>query len=708
MENIETKKKYNLYLYPYKFIIPDNNNFDNLNYQNVKNNQVRVVKLVNNKIIGNKSIIKYIPSNNNFFNLWEIFNKFKLLKNNINILELSTFPSFIETVTHFKRKNHLKNIKSNLITKYPDKNKNKHKKSIEYYLELTNNTNYNLLIKNLDNKSIFNKSNKYNLIYIDIPDNLFYKLIYGIYNLKEKGNLIIATNKVTNIVSLGKLFFENIEIYLPEITNFSKQFKNFVIFSNFKGNEHNKTLRNMITFMDNNVKFKNKIDEMIKNNSDIENYKKEKEKRILNYKSKLLLLNKLTEDKKEELKKEQYISSVIWAKKYNIDYYELDKNYKYQFEKLILEDMYNIHKEISYLYTKKDDNKTTKMSTKINKLNNKLLLVTSFLDTRDFRKWNTTRRKVAFYRPLFKDIDIVKRVQRLTNIPTISQAWLKMFEILVKYPLINNKDKSIKTFHMCEAPGNFISATDYFIKNRTNIKNFDWKAQSLISEKNNTNPLGNQYGFMKKYSNRWLFGPKKTGDITDIDNLKYYKNIIKDCNLVTSDCGISDLAKGYDKLIAKINYCQIIGILNGLSKGSNVVIKTFQKYYYPALYSCLYMMYLSFDRLYVHKSVLNRQSPEFYLVGINFRDDNRKKLDEMFDFIKEFDESKDLFGTYPTDFVKQTDEIMEKIAENFLFEIERIVYYFDNYDNLGLSGQNEIKHYIDKKNDEWLEKNKFI
>ena len=52
----------------------------------------------------------------------------------------------------------------------------------------------------------------------------------------------------------------------------------------------------------------------------------------------------------------------------------------------------------------------------------------------------------------------------------VSRAWLKLYEIL-KIFKFNNKSKTIKTFHICEAPGNMIMSIKYYInKNFPKLK----------------------------------------------------------------------------------------------------------------------------------------------------------------------------------------------------------------------------------------------
>ena len=72
----------------------------------------------------------------------------------------------------------------------------------------------------------------------------------------------------------------------------------------------------------------------------------------------------------------------------------------------------------------------------------------------------------------------------------ITNAWLKIYEIL---NILNNRcNEKIKVFHICEAPGAFISACDYFFKCKK-IK-YDWYAQSLVP--NNNDALDDHYGLI--------------------------------------------------------------------------------------------------------------------------------------------------------------------------------------------------------------------
>src|SRR5208282_4704225 len=103
------------------------------------------------------------------------------------------------------------------------------------------------------------------------------------------------------------------------------------------------------------------------------------------------------------------------------------------------------------------------------------------------------------------------------NTKRISQAWLKMYEVLTNFDLISKDGKTFKSFHLCEAPGNFISAINHYIKTNTTIKDFDWTAQTLNPwierGKNKREIIGDDYGYIRKYPKKWTFGKENKGDI---------------------------------------------------------------------------------------------------------------------------------------------------------------------------------------------------
>ena len=62
----------------------------------------------------------------------------------------------------------------------------------------------------------------------------------------------------------------------------------------------------------------------------------------------------------------------------------------------------------------------------------------------------------------------------------VSNAFVKLYEILKLFKLIPKNKDNFNSFHLAEAPGQFVNCLDYFIKTkRKKIKNFNWYATSL-------------------------------------------------------------------------------------------------------------------------------------------------------------------------------------------------------------------------------------
>ena len=61
-----------------------------------------------------------------------------------------------------------------------------------------------------------------------------------------------------------------------------------------------------------------------------------------------------------------------------------------------------------------------------------------------------------------------------------------------------------------------------------------------------------------------------------------------------------------------------------------------------------------------------------------------------------------LMITYPRIFTIQFIHYMSQLADNYCFNIEKIIYYMDHWNELGNSFENEMEEYIKMKNDEWI------
>jgi hypothetical protein len=111
-------------------------------------------------------------------------------------------------------------------------------------------------------------------------------------------------------------------------------------------------------------------------------------------------------------------------------------------------------------------------------------------------------------------------------------------------------------------------------------------------------PFGDEADLLKKYPNNYDFGPKNTGDITDPDNVYYYKNKYNDNDFTTADGG---LPGSQTNLSYILSYAMYLCIFSCTKIGGNALIKRF----YPTSNNQeIYMMYIfysSFENTIIYK-----------------------------------------------------------------------------------------------------------
>lgn len=223
---------------------------------------------------------------------------------------------------------------------------------------------------------------------------------------------------------------------------------------------------------------------------------------------------------------------------------------------------------------------------------------------------------------------VKREVTKKIGYPT-SQAFLKLYEIIVNENIIPENQNIIKSFHICELPGQFILALSYY-KTKMN-KEYEWFGQSLnakspiVIKKYGDGIFADNYNLLKKFNEKWLFGPENTGDITDIKNINYYIKYFsnKKRNLVTADCGLSSDVFGFqESQLAKIVFSQFIVGISILQHGGTYIFKIFLPLDEPSTYIILNYIYYLFDEINYCKPSLNPASSEIYLICKGFIEKN--------------------------------------------------------------------------------------
>jgi hypothetical protein len=328
--------------------------------------------------------------------------------------------------------------------------------------------------------------------------------------------------------------------------------------------------------------------------------------------------------------------------------------------------------------------------------------------TKQNAKWWEINKQFRYYKHKDdqKKMHLDELVRSKLKDNTISQAWLKMYEIITDCNLVPTRQKGVfHSFHIAEAPGTFINALNNYIHTKTAYTGFEWHAQSLHTKGTR---IGDQFGLIKRHRERWDWGADETGDITSIRNIKYYKKQVASrptISLMTSDAGLSMKESGYER----VAFASLLAILDILPTGASMVYKILTPIDEPLILNLIYVAYCNFRQLIFYKPVQNNQSREFYIIGKGYLGTQPKILEVFYNELKVYKEgsAQDLFkDRYPEAFVRQFVAISRQLADNYCYTIERNIYYLDNYEHITPEFARMAKDYYDEKNQDWLDKYK--
>jgi len=702
--------------------------------------------------ITNNIIQKYKPLTNYFNHNNEIYILYFQDSKNISIIEMNVQPSFIEVIKYNNP-----NLSTNFI---PLKN---------YNSDILNN--FLLVYKDVNIINEKDNEINTDLIYVFVDEFEKIQITNYLKKLNKNGSIIfkckLFDNQTELYIKLQKMF-RNVYLYNPEISNpfeddffiiainyLEKEKKTYFDFNQKINTFKNQVYINKIKLIDdlNDVKYSEKqllknsimycrkwgieyfpyinntmfndimgkqiLSEMYGNIEPI-NFKfktshfNKKYSQLKSYKKKYSIrgggssINNKTMIPKFQIKfsgtMKKHNKKIITNnhKKSNIKEHNKGQNIKGKYINKIslFEDLYDINHQ--YYQTGKMID--TRRNFKIKNYNYQL--PTYFQVNQLFRYYKSSGNN--------KKNDLASFVRNITK-RNVSQAWLKFYEILSETNLLpsdskylRNKDTlTVKSLHLCEAPGAFIDCLEYYIKQKTNIKGLDWVAQSYKPQKG-LSYFGDDFKLMKNYPNQWNWGVNGTGDITSYDNIISYSEISKNVDLMTSDCGIPMDEPGY----AKIAFSSMVAMSYLLPIGSSMVLKILTPIELPIIWNIIYLWYNGFEDFRFFKPIQNAQSREFYIIGKKYCGIDQSILDKLMELVKKNNDdfmNIDFFNDkYPESFVRQSITISKILMKNWTYTIQKQLYYTDNFDKLNRNFFKNANKYIIEKNNDFIKKYNII
>lgn len=276
----------------------------------------------------------------------------------------------------------------------------------------------------------------------------------------------------------------------------------------------------------------------------------------------------------------------------------------------------------------------------------------------------------------------------------LSNGFVKLWEILHTFKLMDttHSKNTLNVFHIAEAPGQMILCAKYYAERKhKNITNYDWRANSL-----RYGGLKDDYKLIRNNPNKWLWGADNSGDITKVNNIKWFRKYIntkwinhtntntnthtninmnrEKLDLIIGDGGLSaDTNSAY--ILQKLDLAQVISVIACSCIGGSCVIKHFTSYMINKpetleatsfFISFIYLYYIYFEEVNLFKPYTSdATSGEFYVIGKGFKGIEDRDLDKLYTILSKFKTNNAIFpkNAIPDTFVKQIDNFLDLLTK---------------------------------------------
>lgn len=320
--------------------------------------------------------------------------------------------------------------------------------------------------------------------------------------------------------------------------------------------------------------------------------------------------------------------------------------------------------------------------------------------------WEQLSNEIDIYKNLKHTLRAQYQAEMVTN------AWIKMYEIINIIKNLIPIKEIVKSFHLCEAPGAFVSATNHYISNR-GTGTLDWYAQTL--RKTNTGQesdvaLSDHFGLIAEHREKWLFGNAQdnSGDITHSTVIKSYMSnpLLKDIDFMTSDAGLQcdpAVLNEQEAYLGKINMGQIVCILACLPPGKSAIFKTFLPMSEPLTISLMYLVTNLFKKVNIIKpSSSHSSNSEVYVAVQDYKGINKGILDILFMLLDDPNITSKtlLFNQIDTIFFNSYMKNINNLIDRQIKSLCRNYYYYYHLEQIP-----EFAKIAEKCTEKWLLQN---
>lgn len=221
--------------------------------------------------------------------------------------------------------------------------------------------------------------------------------------------------------------------------------------------------------------------------------------------------------------------------------------------------------------------------------------------------------------------------QSVSKLKPMSRSFYKMIEITNQLNLLDNFTSStnINTFHLAEGPGGFIEA----ISHLRNNENDRYYGMTLMSEDNNVPGWKKTSNFLETHSNVVIeYGITGTGDLLDLDNLKYcHEKYNNSMDIITADGGF-DFSIDFNQqetLATNLLFAQVSFAISMQKTNGHFILKIFD-IFTKTTCDILYLLSTLYKQVFIIKPNTSRlANSEKYIVCKFFKGNCSHLIDNI-------------------------------------------------------------------------------
>ena len=295
----------------------------------------------------------------------------------------------------------------------------------------------------------------------------------------------------------------------------------------------------------------------------------------------------------------------------------------------------------------------------------------------------------------------------ISKLKPLSRSFYKMIEITnMMYLLDDLRDGPIETFHLAEGPGGFIEAIAFMRKNESD----KYHGMTLINEDPNVPGWKKSKNFLDTHKNVEIeYGPSNTGDLLDVENLKYcYSKYNNTMHIITADGGF-DFSIDFNKqeiLATNLLFAQVSFAIAMQKTGGHFILKIFDIFTKTTV-DIIYLLSSLYKKVYIVKPNTSRvANSEKYIVCKGFNGEHSKLMNNI---ISQYHKLKD--NDYITSIIDNNIDLyyLNKLEEyNAIFGQQQIENISSTLNLMAFGSKND-KLDVYKKNNlhkciQWCEK----